>query len=154
MQYKTTHLFCKPIKCLEQNGSHLYLSLHIYIYIFKKSDIPKSGLLFHSPPFPRSNVAHQTPHNDLISAIFLFNSQHVNSHRWRPLTCQPPQSSAAFVILSLNMCHFCCHAVSPACLDKWQFEVLLVREYYGITYHRREKPDVALLTCMSFKAGL
>lgn len=70
------------------------------------------------------------------------------------MSVPPPQSSVAFVILSLNMCHFHCCAVSPACLDKWQFEVLLVRGNYGITYRRGEKPDITLFTCMSFKAGL
>lgn len=68
----------------------------------------------------------------------------------------PPQtqSSATFVILSLNMCRAYRCTVSPACLDKCQFEVFLVRANYGITYHRGENPDIALFTCTSFKVGL
>lgn len=118
-------------------------------------DIPKYGLLIHSPPFQRSNVTHQAPHNDIINAIFSFNSYHVSYHRGRPLTCQPlhPHSSAAFVVRSFNMCHFHCCAVSRACLE-CQFEALLARRNYGITSHVGEKPDDFLFIHMSFKAGL
>lgn len=105
----------------------------------------------------RSKVTHQTPHNDLINAIFFFNPYHVSSQRGRPLTCQPlclPQSSAAFVLLSLNMCHFHCSNVSQACLDKGQFKGPLDRKNYRITSYVGEKPEVSLFTCMSLKAGL
>lgn len=71
-----------------------------------------------------------------------------------PLPSPPKKSSATFVILSLNMCRVHRCTVSPACLDKCQFEVLLVRVNYGITYHGGENPDVALFTYTSFKAGL
>lgn len=69
-------------------------------------------------------------------------------------TTPRPQSSATFVILSLNMCRVHRCNVSPACLDKCQFEVLLDKVNYGITYHGGENPDVALFTCTSFKARL
>lgn len=117
-------------------------------------DIPKYGLLILSTPLTRSKVTHQTPHNDLINAIFCFflsMSIHPEGDLWHVSPLTTPQSSSAFVMLSLNMCHFHCCTVSPACLDKCQFEVLLVRRNYGFTYHAGEKPEVFLFTHTSFK---